>query len=193
MLQHVTKFTATVGYLGLIRFMPGTIGSLPAFLIAYLIFLQSSDSSLVYIILAFNKNPQLVLELFYKGTIISMALFLLGTFVTSKYLNKAGTKDPAEVVIDELAGQLLTITLSFFSIIIAFESGLFDKMGLYLFNFIFLFLLPFVLFRVFDILKPWPINWLDNNMPGAVGVMIDDIAAAIFAACVQYVIVFMLV
>ena len=60
-------------------------------------------------------------------------------------------------------------------------------------DFIFLFLIPFVLFRAFDILKPWPINWLDSNIKGALGVMIDDVAAALFAVVCQYVIVFLIV
>jgi phosphatidylglycerophosphatase A len=46
------------------------------------------------------------------------------------------------------------------------------------------------LFRLFDALKPWPINWLDKNIKGALGVMVDDVAAAIFASVVQYVLVF---
>ena len=49
---------------------------------------------------------------------------------------------------------------------------------------------PFILFRLFDIMKPWPIDWLDQNVKGAWGVMIDDVAAAIFAVVVQYVLVF---
>lgn len=44
----------------------------------------------------------------------------------------------------------------------------------------------FILFRVFDIAKPWPIKWLDRNIKGGVGIMIDDVLAGIFAAiCLQ--------
>lgn len=43
-------------------------------------------------------------------------------------------------------------------------------------------LLAFALFRFFDILKPWPISWLDKNINGAAGVMADDILAGAFAA-----------
>ncbi len=39
----------------------------------------------------------------------------------------------------------------------------------------------FVLFRLFDILKPWPIDWLDRRMPGGVGIMIDDVVAGLYA------------
>ena len=56
------------------------------------------------------------------------------------------------------------------------------------FDMIFIFLLPFILFRIFDILKPWPINWIDTKIKGAAGVMLDDILAAIFASTVHYII-----
>ena len=42
-------------------------------------------------------------------------------------------------------------------------------------------LLGFVLFRLFDIVKPWPISWLDNKVHGGIGIMLDDIVAGIFA------------
>ena len=42
----------------------------------------------------------------------------------------------------------------------------------------------FVLFRFFDIVKPWPIGWLDKKMQGGIGIMIDDIVAGIFAAVI---------
>lgn len=45
-------------------------------------------------------------------------------------------------------------------------------------------LMAFMLFRLFDIVKPWPISWLDNHMPGGVGIMVDDILAGAMAlAC----------
>ena len=46
--------------------------------------------------------------------------------------------------------------------------------------------LGFLLFRLFDILKPWPIRALEKNMPGGLGVMIDDIAAAVYAGILLY-------
>ena len=42
----------------------------------------------------------------------------------------------------------------------------------------------FLLFRIFDIFKPWPIRWLDRRVPGAAGVILDDVLAGIFAAVV---------
>ncbi len=47
-------------------------------------------------------------------------------------------------------------------------------------------ILGFVLFRVFDILKPWPISWLDKRVSGGFGIMIDDVIAGLAAAVVIY-------
>lgn len=47
--------------------------------------------------------------------------------------------------------------------------------------------LGFVLFRTFDILKPWPIGWLDKRVPGGAGIMVDDIVAGVMAAAVMFV------
>lgn len=47
-------------------------------------------------------------------------------------------------------------------------------------------ILGFVLFRVFDILKPWPISWLDKKVSGGFGIMIDDVIAGLAAAVVIY-------
>ena len=75
-------------------------------------------------------------------------------------------------------------------VIFLYSSSLPQKIGEMYTDFIFLFLLPFVLFRIFDIFKPWPINGFDRNIKSAFGVMIDDIVAAFFAVVSQYVLVF---
>jgi phosphatidylglycerophosphatase A len=72
--------------------------------------------------------------------------------------------DPGAVVIDEVAGQWLTLTVAPLEPLA--------------------YLLGFVLFRIADVLKPWPASWLDRRVGGAFGVMIDDVAAAIYAGAV---------
>ena len=47
----------------------------------------------------------------------------------------------------------------------------------------------FVLFRIFDIGKPWPIRWIDQNISGGLGIMLDDVLAALYAWLILYVIV----
>lgn len=50
----------------------------------------------------------------------------------------------------------------------------------------------FVLFRFFDILKPWPIRWLDKKVPGGLGIMVDDVLAGIYALIIIQVAVYLL-
>ncbi|MEC8995984.1 MAG: phosphatidylglycerophosphatase A, partial [Pseudomonadota bacterium] len=52
-------------------------------------------------------------------------------------------------------------------------------------------LIGFCLFRTFDILKPWPINWVDRNVKGGLGIMLDDVLAGIMAVlCMQAIAIF---
>jgi phosphatidylglycerophosphatase A len=77
-----------------------------------------------------------------------------------------GTHDSGRIVIDEVAGYMVTMA--------AVDR---TSWGLLL--------LGFVLFRAFDIIKPPPVRWLDRNLPGGWGVVLDDIAAGVLAcACV---------
>lgn len=90
------------------------------------------------------------------------ALFLLGLWAVERYLAHAREKDPGPVVIDEVAAQLLAVA----------PAGL-DPLG---------FALGFVLFRIFDILKPWPLKRLETLRPDALGVMADDLGAAFYTS-----------
>ncbi|MDG7055918.1 MAG: phosphatidylglycerophosphatase A [Wolbachia endosymbiont of Meromenopon meropis] len=102
------------------------------------------------------------------GAAIIFFLFLIGLWSTFNYIKFRETlHDPKEVVIDEVVGQLLTIFL--ISILLA------QKMNYSLL------LLCFFSFRFFDIIKTWPINLIDKNIRGSLGIMMDDIVAAILA------------
>jgi phosphatidylglycerophosphatase A len=94
--------------------------------------------------------------------------------------------DPKEVVIDEVVGQLLTLicTLPFIEKIYLADKSWVESTSPYLLIAIF-YPLPFILFRYFDICKPWPINWCDRNIKGGFGIMFDDIVAA-FAAIIMF-------
>lgn len=86
----------------------------------------------------------------------------LGLWASREFHKATETHDCGAVVIDEVAGvwiALLPACFSFLSILSAF-----------------------ILFRIFDILKPWPISYLDSKLPGEWGVMADDLLAGIFAA-----------
>lgn len=89
---------------------------------------------------------------------------ILGTFTINKVEKASGIHDAPEIVIDEVAG--IWIAMLPFYYLPATWWG---------------FAAAFVLFRFFDIIKPWPIGWLDKRVSGGFGVMVDDIVAGIFA------------
>jgi phosphatidylglycerophosphatase A len=107
-------------------------------------------------------------------TIINIVLFGLGVWASDRTCEKTGIKDPGVIVIDEVSGQLISLLplglLPSFSI-----AGI---------------AIGFVLFRLFDIFKPYPIRQLER-LRGGLGVMADDALAGVYAAilvwvCVQF-------
>ncbi len=94
----------------------------------------------------------------------TLIVFFIGWWASSVYVNKAGIADPGAVVIDEVAGQWLVLAVAPLNIWY-FAAG-------------------FVLFRLFDIAKPWPVSWADRRIKGGFGVMFDDILAAIYGGAV---------
>lgn len=192
-LDKIAEFIVTACYIGKIKIAPGTFGSLIAFPICYIIMDFSLKHQVVFYISGYNPNEQQFLSVFFIEILATIILFFAGTYFTKIYIKDAQEQDPKEVVIDEVVGQMLAIILTSFSVIFVYSSSVPQKIEASYIDFIFLFLMPFVLFRAFDILKPWPINWLDSNIKGALGVMIDDVAAALFAVVCQYVIVFFII
>lgn len=95
-----------------------------------------------------------------------LAAVVAGLWATAEVLRASGIKDPSFVVVDEVAGQWIALL----------PAGL-DPI---------LFAAGFVLFRLFDIWKPWPVGWADRELPGAFGVMVDDLLAGAYAAAGVY-------
>ena len=188
--KKIAEFIATVCYIGKIKFAPGTFGSLPAFPLCYIIMHFTLNNKIVFPIDGFDFQEQQIIALFSLELLATIALFFIGTYCTSIYIEGMEEKDPKEVVIDEVVGQMLTIILVSFSVILTYHSTLQLHVDAKIIDMVLLGIVPFILFRLFDIIKPWPIDWLDQNIKGAWGVMIDDITAAIFAVVVQYVLVF---
>lgn len=101
---------------------------------------------------------------------LTYAFFLLGTIAAAKYMQVVKRDDPKEVVIDEVVGVWLCLFLNKF---LAPEASIHVNV-----------VASFVLFRFFDILKPFPISYVDKHMKNALGVMLDDVLAGIFASIV---------
>ncbi len=190
--KKITESIVTVGFIGKIKYCPGTFGSLPAFPLAYIIMHFVLSRQIVFSFSSLNPAEAQIITLLLIGLMTCVALFIIGVVFSSIYSRETGKEDPKEVVIDELAGQLLVITMSFFSVAFIQHSKIAGFLPTRVIDLLFLFALPFGLFRLFDILKPWPINWADKNVKGGLGIMLDDILAAIFAIIMQYAIVFIL-
>jgi phosphatidylglycerophosphatase A len=188
--KKLLEFIVTFGFVGKIKFAPGTFGSFAAFPLMYLILLTISKSSILTAMDNLFDTPQSLSVLLILG-FITLCLFFVGVIASSAYINQySKQEDPQEIVIDEVVGQMLTSVLCFFGNLIIATTPLINQIGFNITNLIFIFILPFILFRTFDILKPWPIDYVDANVKVGLGVMLDDILAAIFAAVTFYTIVF---
>jgi phosphatidylglycerophosphatase A len=100
-------------------------------------------------------------------------IFIFSVYIIDEFNNSFSKVDAKEIVIDEFIGQSIPI-LTIYSFI--------EKNNLN--YFIFLTLMSFILFRVFDIWKPYPINIIDKYMKNGFGVILDDIIAGIFSVLV---------
>lgn len=101
----------------------------------------------------------------------AVAVFAIGLWAAQSYERVAEIKDPGAIVIDEVAGQWLTLIPA------SLEPWAFNPWAV---------LLAFLLFRFFDIMKPWPVRWADRHLKGSFGVMADDVIAAAYAAPILY-------
>jgi phosphatidylglycerophosphatase A len=149
-LSHPAMLIATLAGVGFVPRAPGTLGSLVAVPFAWLIARSWGAFGLV---------------------VAAAGLFLIGWWaasVTTRFLGK----DPSAVVVDEAAGQWLTLA-----------AAPLDPLS---------YLAGFALFRMFDIWKPWPVGWADRRIGGGFGVMFDDVLAALYAASVLLIARFLL-
>ncbi|MBF0296241.1 MAG: phosphatidylglycerophosphatase A [Magnetococcales bacterium] len=139
--DRLASAIATLGGVGRARRAPGTMGTLASVPVAALLQLAGPAvlaAGLVVVIVA-------------------------GTWAAEVVCRTSGRKDPREVVVDEMAGYLLTILL-------APTGWIWLGVG-------------FALFRLFDIGKPWPVSVLER-LPGGWGVMADDLAAGLLAGLI---------
>mgnify|MGYP006126016835 FL=1 len=151
MIKTFNSLLVTMFGLGKIKFMPGTFGSLATTIILFYLFHTLNISS--YIILI--------------GLII---IFIYSFYAVSTYTNDNKNKDPEEIVIDEFLGQSIPIYLYEISHGTTKESN----------EAIVYYSLFFILFRYFDIMKPFPVNFFDKNFKNSFGVIMDDICAGIY-------------
>jgi len=117
-----------------------------------------------------------IFTIFFFTTII-FSYSLIAINISYEAFN---SNDPQEIVIDEFVGQMLPLLA-----IPIYET-------LYMTSKLHYCITAFLLFRFFDIFKPFPINYIDNNTTGALGIMLDDVVAGFFTIFILTVIYFFL-
>ena len=98
--------------------------------------------------------------------LVTILVSIVGIWICGKTAEDMGVHDDSSIVWDEVAGMLLTML----AVPLSWQT----------------LLAGFVLFRFFDILKPWPISYLDKHVHGGFGIMIDDVLAGLFALCILH-------
>ena len=162
MINKINLIFVTFFGIGNIKFAPGTWSSLITCVILFVAFhFLNISSNLILLIL--------------------LLIFVYSTIAISACVNKFKDKDPKEIVIDETIGQ--SIPLYFYEISHGTEKTFEESLLFYL--------IIFILFRTFDILKPFPISYFDKKYKNTFGIIFDDVLAGIYV--VITLILFMLI
>ena len=151
MIKTLNKLFVTMFGLGKAPKIPGTFGSLATIIILYILF---------HIL---NLSSNLILT----GLII---IFIYSFFAVASYIEDIQNKDPKEVIIDEFIGQSIPIYL--YEISHGTEKSADEAMIFYG--------ICFILFRFFDIVKPFPVSYFDKNFKNSFGVIMDDVCAGFY-------------
>ena len=151
MIKTLNTIFVTMFGLGKVKKIPGTLGSLATIIILYIFFH----------ILNFSSNVILL------GLII---IFIYSFIAVAAHIKDNDNKDPKEVIIDEFIGQSIPIYL--YEISHGIEKSPDEAIIFYS--------ICFILFRFFDIAKPFPVNFFDKNFKNSFGVIMDDVCAGFY-------------
>ena len=151
MIKTINTLFVTMFGLGKLPKIPGTFGSLATIITLYILFhILNLTSNLILIVLIF--------------------IFIFSFFAVATHIKDSENKDPKEVIIDEFIGQSIPIYLyeiSHGTQKLADEALIFYSVC-------------FILFRFFDITKPFPVSYFDRNFKNSFGVIMDDVCAGFY-------------
>ena len=151
MIKRLNTLFVTMFGLGKLPKIPGTFGSLATIAILYILFhILNLSSNLIFI-----------------GLII---IFIFSFSAITTHIKDNENKDPKEIIIDEFIGQSIPIYL--YEISHGTEKSA-DEAVIFYF-------ICFVLFRFFDIVKPFPVSYFDKNFKNSFGVIMDDVCAGFY-------------
>ena len=151
MIKTVNTLFVTMFGLGKVPKIPGTFGSFATVIILYLFFH------------VLNLSSNLILTFL-------IVIFILSFSAVANHIKESENKDPKEVIIDEFIGQSIPIYL--YEISHGTEKSSDEALIFYG--------ICFVLFRFFDIAKPFPVSFFDKNFKNSFGVIMDDVIAGIY-------------
>ena len=159
MIKKLNLFFLTFFMIGKIKYAPGTFASLATCLL-FLVLINIINISLIFF--------------------ITLIIFFYSFVAINNSFDVFDSKDPQEIVIDEVIGQMLPLLA-----MPVYET-------LYPLPAIYYCVLAFVFFRIFDIWKPYPINYVDSKIKGAFGILFDDIFAGFYSVIIISLILFFL-
>ena len=151
MIKTFNSLFVTMFGIGKIKIIPGTVGSLATIIILFVLFHTLDISS----------------NLILLGLII---IFIYSFSAVASHTENSENKDPKEIVIDEFIGQSIPIYL--YEISHGTEKSPNEAIIFYA--------ICFVLFRFFDIKKPFPVSFFDRNFKNSFGVIMDDVCAGLY-------------
>ncbi len=155
MINKINFLFVTFFGIGKISKIPGSIASLVTTIFLYIIF---------HIL---NISANVVL-------IFIIIIFFISLYAVNIFIKNFDNKDPKEVVIDEFIGQSIPICLYEIA-----HEGYKENSQVLTFYFI-----MFILFRIFDITKPYPVNYYDKKFKNSFGVIMDDVCAGLYVVAV---------
>ena len=155
MFDKINFLFVTLFGIGRIKILPGSFASLTTTLLLFFLF---------HIL---NISPNIIL-------ICVVIIFIISLYAVNIFIKNLDNKDPKEVVIDELIGQSIPICLYEVA-----HEGVKETNQVLTFYFI-----MFVLFRIFDIFKPYPVSYYDKNFKNSFGVVMDDVCAGLYVVAV---------
>ena len=154
-MHNINFLFVTLFGIGKLKKIPGSYASLATTIFLFILF---------HIL---NFSPNIVLI----GVII---VFLISLYAVNIFIKDMDNKDPKEVVIDEFIGQSIPICLYEIA-----HEGVKETSQVLTFYFI-----MFILFRIFDITKPYPVSYYDKNFKNSFGVIMDDVCAGLYVVVV---------
>ncbi len=155
MINKINFLFVTLFGIGKFKKIPGSVASLVTTLFLFFLFH------------IFNFPPNLIL-------IFIIIIFFLSLYAVNIFIKDLDNKDPKEVVIDEFIGQSIPICLYEIA-----HEGTKETSHVLTFYFI-----MFILFRIFDIVKPFPVSYYDKNFKNSFGVIMDDVCAGLYVVAV---------